>query len=104
MTHDDFVKGIEDSYKDCVSILKKKNHDYAKESDPWANFRYAEIAGVDVTDAILVRILDKLARISNIVHKGERLVLDEKVEDTVNDACNYLQILKQWLKENEKNL
>jgi len=44
----------------------------------------------------MVRILDKMARISNLMHK-EAKVKDETVLDTIADAINYLAILLAWL-------
>ena len=78
---------------ECISILEKKNADYASESDPLKNFNASEIVGVDRERAILVRIMDKISRISNLLDR-DPLVKDESLEDTINDAINYLAILK----------
>ena len=94
-----FYESIEKTYKDGLEIIKKKNHDYAGEADPWANFRFAEMVRVSVPKAILVRMSDKLARISNLIDK-EAKVEDEKIEDTLLDLINYTAILKAYL-ENE---
>ena len=100
MTRIDFVKQIEATYKKCLGILEKKNKDYAGETDPWRNFRWSELADIDVPHAIMVRILDKMARISNLLTK-EADVKEEKIEDTIEDAINYLAILLAFLKDNK---
>ena len=96
MTRDEFVNSIEKFYAGGVGILKLKNQDYAGDQDPWANFRWSEIAGVDVPHAIMVRILDKMARISNLL-KRDGVVEDEKITDTIQDCANYLAILHSYL-------
>lgn len=97
MTQQEFIKTIEDIYKEGVDIIRKKNTDYAKEHDPFMNFRFAELVGVSVPRAILVRMSDKLARISNVIDK-EVAVRDETVMDTLLDLCNYSAILMAYLK------
>lgn len=92
MTNEKFIQEIKKIYQEGVSLIEKKNADYATEADPWRNFKFAELVGVSVDRAILVRISDKIARISNLTEK-EASVVDEKVEDTILDAINYLAIL-----------
>jgi hypothetical protein len=75
--------------------MRAKNQDYAGDKDPFKNFRYAEMVGVDVERAILVRMSDKLARISNCLDK-EVQVKDETVNDTLSDLINYTAILKAY--------
>lgn len=91
-----FFDSIEKTYKDGLEIIHKKNHDYAGEEDHWKNFRYAEMVGVSVERAILVRVSDKLARVSNLLDKDPE-VLDERLEDTLLDMINYLAILKAYM-------
>ncbi len=96
MTRDKFIKNLEETYQKGVELVKKKNHDYAKGTDPWANFRFAELVGVSVERAILVRMSDKIARISNVIDK-DILVKNESIEDTLIDLINYTAILKAYL-------
>ena len=96
MSREIFIKHIANTYGRCIDILEKKNKDYGKDDDPWANFKFAAIAGISVEDAIMVRILDKMARISNLFHK-EATVKDERIQDTIEDAINYLAILLAWI-------
>jgi len=95
-----FIESIENTYKQGVEIVKLKNQDYASEDDPWKNFKLAELLGIGVEEAILLRVSDKIARIANLIHK-EPAVMDEKLEDTILDCINYLAILKAH-REKEK--
>lgn len=101
MTRDDFVKSIEETYAKGVEIVRIKNQDYAGDNNPFKNFESAAVAGVGISRAIIVRILDKLSRISNIIDK-DRAVKDETIEDTILDAINYLAILKAYLENGSK--
>lgn len=68
---------------DALDLMKKKNHDYAANEDPFRNFRMFGSFG------ILVRLGDKLARLTSFEENGEFLVEDEKLRDTVLDIINY---------------
>lgn len=80
----------------CLETAVRKNHDYGgSNNDPFANFRNSTIAGVTVERGILVRLMDKMSRISTLLDK-EAQVKDEAVNDTIDDAINYLAILKAY--------
>lgn len=101
MNQSDFLKLIEENYKECVEIVRKKNKDYAGSDDPFQNFRLAELMGITSLErAILVRMADKLARISNLLNQDTE-VKEEKVSDTLNDLSNYAQIMRVYLEEKE---
>ena len=101
MTHKQFIEGIEDTYKKGVELIKIKNKDYAGENDPWKNFKVAELVDIDYKKAILVRVTDKLSRINNLLTKDPKVV-EESVEDTIIDCCNYLAILLEAIKDERK--
>jgi len=103
MNKTEFFEGIEETYKECFEIVKKKNLDYAGEDDQFKNFRSAFVVGLDYKKAILVRILDKFSRISNCIDR-EVAVKDEQIEDTIKDAINYLAILREAIKDDENNV
>jgi hypothetical protein len=98
MLQKDFFNSIEVFYKTGVEIIKKKNQDYATEIDPFKNFRFAQMVGITPERACLVRISDKLARISNLLEKPESCT-DEKIKDTLTDLANYVAILSVMLDE-----
>jgi len=96
MNSTEFVQSIENTYKTAVEIVKAKNHDYAGTTDPFKNFKNSEFFNIPVEKGILVRLGDKMARISNLLD-SEAQVKDEKITDSIVDALNYLAILKAWL-------
>lgn len=98
--YQDIMNAIKKTYDDGISLIEKKNADYAKSDDFFRNFRSASIVGLNPDRAMLVRILDKIARVSNLLD-NQAQVGDEAITDTVLDAINYLAILKAYL-EHEK--
>jgi hypothetical protein len=102
MTNEQFIQSIEKSYADGVALIKIKNADYANPTNPFKNFESAIVADVDVKRAILIRVLDKISRISNLLER-EPKVVEEKLEDTVLDCCNYLAILKAKIEDESTN-
>lgn len=76
----------------CMNLIDIKNADYAKDSDPFSNFRTAEMMGLSPEDGILLRFLDKVSRLTNVYKNKETAVSDERIEDTILDAMNYLNI------------
>lgn len=85
LLHGNFVKALD--------LMKKKNIDYADEKDFFKNFREAEKLGITVEQGILVRMSDKISRVSNLLSKKEVSVITESVEDTLIDLMNYANIL-----------
>jgi len=92
MTSDELRANMSERFARCLEISQRKNADYAGDADPFANFRMASMVGVDPRRAILVRITDKLARISRLL-EHEAAVADESLQDSVDDAINYLALL-----------
>ena len=97
-TKDDFFKFLEETYANCVATSRRKNADYAGDADPFANFRLVEKLGIcSVETGILVRMTDKMARITNLLQEGRvNQVKDESVDDTLIDLANYSVILAAY--------
>lgn len=93
------IKDVEQTFTQCLDTLKKKNNDYAGEvpTDVYKNLRACAQFGVPPKMGVMVRLSDKFARIGNLMSQ-EAAVKDEAIEDTINDAINYLAILKSILK------
>lgn len=93
----DLLASMEATYARCLAIAKKKNADYAGASDQFANFKAAPalLSGVSVEKGILVRLTDKIKRIDNLL-THDAYVTEESMSDTIEDAINYLAILKAW--------
>ncbi len=96
MTTQELLDYLIKFFYDCQQIVSKKNRDYAVDGDAFKNFRFSTFVGVDIDRAILVRLTDKLSRISNLLDK-EPDVVDESIKDTIRDAVNYLAILSAYL-------
>jgi hypothetical protein len=97
MTKSEFQAHMALTFHECQEISARKNADYAGDSDPFANFRIVEHIGLcSVEKGIVVRMTDKLARISNLLERDAQ-VLDESVSDTLSDIINYAAILKAYL-------
>ena len=90
------LKSLKETYAKVLEIAERKNADYAGNSDPFKNFKMCEQFGVSVEQGILVRVSDKMSRIGNLLGK-EAQVKDESIFDTIEDAINYLAILKAYL-------
>jgi hypothetical protein len=69
-------------------ITQRKNNDYAREDDPFRNFReFGELG-------FLVRMSDKWSRIKCALYEKQELqVTDETIEDTLLDLANYCNLL-----------
>jgi hypothetical protein len=86
-----------ETFNKCFATAIAKNNDYGgSNNDPFANFRNSTIAGVSVEKGILVRLMDKMSRISTLLDK-EAMVKDETIADTIEDAINYLAIMKAYI-------
>lgn len=90
--------------KKAKALCDDKNIDYAQVKEPFSNFEMVEALKIcDAQTGILVRISDKIARISNLLKRnGERAVDEEKVEDTMLDLINYSIILLSYTMFSER--
>lgn len=102
MTRNDFLKELEETFKQGLELVKKKNADYAEDNDPFLNFRNSTAVGVSLDRGILVRSMDKMTRISHLLDR-DGVVKDEKIDDTLLDLINYIAILKVYLNDKSKN-
>lgn len=101
-------ESMRNTFLSCFDISVRKNRDYASIEDPYKNFKLFSIMTEDIdlgacdkTEiAMIVRLCDKFQRIVTLIGK-EPDVTDEKMSDTIQDAINYLAILKAW-REKEK--
>jgi hypothetical protein len=90
----------------ALSIMEKKNHDYAGESGdtPFANFSRTEAMGVCSTEqGFLVRVVDKVSRLSTFCQAGTLKVDNESYEDAILDIINYMILFSGYLKEKEES-
>jgi hypothetical protein len=98
-----YFEFAEKTCKEMIEMSRKKNADYAGSSDPFANFTQNDnCGGASVEQGFLVRMNDKMARISNFTKTGSLQVKDEAVEDTLKDLANYCLLFLGYL-ESQKN-
>jgi hypothetical protein len=78
---------------DAYELMKKKNADYsggASGYNPFLNFTRCENMGICTTErGFLVRLTDKMSRLSTFCDTGTFQVADEKLNDTIQDIINY---------------
>lgn len=86
----------------ALELMQKKNHDYAGKqgSEPFANFTRVEALGITTTEkGMMVRLSDKMSRLSSFMESHEFKVQDEKLRDTILDMINYSILLYAYLDE-----
>jgi len=91
---------------EALSLMEKKNHDYAgKEGDTqFANFTRSEEMGICSTEqGFLVRVCDKLSRLSTFTSAGTLKVENESYHDAVVDIINYMVLFSGYLKDKNNN-
>ncbi len=101
MNKEKYIAGHK-AYMDLMhATTVKKNADYCGVSDDaFHNFKLVESLGItDAGTAIMVRMSDKMARISSFLNKGTLQVSDETVIDTCVDLANYAVILALYFEE-----
>lgn len=97
------LNSLESTFKSCLETARKKNEDYGGlDNDPFKNFRNSNVVGVSVEKGILVRLMDKMSRVSTLLEKDSK-VKEESIEDTIDDAINYLGILKAYRQDVTRN-
>lgn len=80
-----------------LAIARNKNTDYAGNGDPFQNFRGSEAVGVSTPRGMLVRMMDKVARVSNLITRPPA-VANESLIDTCVDLAMYALILATYIK------
>lgn len=74
-------------FQEAIDLYNRKNHDYAEDVDPMSNFEKSRDFGVEPWRAVLIRINDKMSRLSQLSKKSAQV--EEKVRDTLLDIANY---------------
>lgn len=102
VTQKQYLEKFKKITEQMLEITKVKNHDYSTKEEWWnafKNFQIVETLWItSVEKWILVRMCDKVSRISNLIDwKGE--VKDESILSTLIDLANYSIILKIYLED-----
>jgi len=88
----------------ALKLMEVKNNDYAGSSGttPFANFERCEAMGICSTQVgMLVRITDKLSRLSTFTADGKLLVSNEGYEDAILDIINYCVLFSAFTKSKQ---
>ena len=102
MTRDELLKFHEQITKEARDLMSLKNRDYAGNDglEPFANFTRVESMGICKTEeGFLVRLTDKMSRLSSFVRSGKMNVKDESFRDTCVDVINYMVLLVAYTKD-----
>lgn len=93
----DFHKALCDEAR---ALSEKKNHDYAGRGgmEPFANFVRCEAMGICSTErGFMVRLTDKMSRLSSFADSGILAVSDESLRDTCMDIVNYVCLMLAYI-------
>jgi hypothetical protein len=82
------------------AIMRGKNQDYAGSDDALRNFRMAETLGSTMLSGVVLRLGDKVSRLSRAA-VGTQLT-NETVRDTILDIINYAVIALAIYQEEEE--
>lgn len=107
MTRDELLQFHEEITKEARSLMSLKNRDYAGNEglEPFANFTRVEAMGICKTEqGFMVRLTDKMSRLSSFVRSGKMHIKDESFKDTCVDVINYMVLLAAYLKEKESKI
>lgn len=95
----DFMEHQQNLFARAASLAQRKNDDYAGEGEAFRNFASVAALGIaSVEQGFLVRMTDKLSRLSTFASRGELSVRDESVDDTIIDLINYACLLSGYIK------
>ena len=106
MTRDELLKSHNELTKKAHELMKRKNADQAGKAgtEPFANFTRCEAMGICNTEAgMLVRMTDKLSRLSSFVEAGAFQVKDESLEDTCVDIINYAVLFHSFVQDKKNS-
>jgi hypothetical protein len=104
MTRDELLQFHEELCGAARELMSKKNRDYAGKDgvEPFANFTRVESMGICKTEqGFMVRLTDKMSRLSSFIHAGKMNVQDESFMDTCVDVINYMVLLAAYLNDKE---
>lgn len=74
--------------EEMADLHDRKNHDYSGD-DPLSNLRSSVEIGIPAWKGILVRLMDKWARLKTFAKKETLKVKDESIKDTLMDNAIY---------------
>jgi len=106
MTRDELLDFHIEVCEDARALMNLKNRDYAGGGgeEPFANFTRCEAMGICETEAgFLVRVIDKVSRMSSFLRSGKMHVEDESFYDAIIDVVNYMVLLGAYVKDKDED-
>ena len=106
MTRDELLDFHVHVCEDARNLMNLKNRDYAGGGgeEPFANFTRCEAMGICETEAgFLVRVIDKVSRMSSFLRSGKMHVEDESFYDAIIDVVNYMVLLGAYVKDKDED-
>jgi hypothetical protein len=106
MTRDELLEFHSQLCEQAKALMSLKNKDYAGNEgvEPFANFTRVEAMGICKTEqGFMVRLTDKMSRLSSFVRAGKMHIKDESFKDTCIDVINYMVLLAAYLHDKETN-
>tara|TARA_Y100000815_G_scaffold182905_1_gene166696 strand:- start:314 stop:661 length:348 start_codon:yes stop_codon:yes gene_type:complete len=107
MNREELLAMHEDLCAEARKLMERKNHDYASgkvETEPFGNFtRVASMGVTTVEKGFLVRMVDKMSRLSTFAQEGEFRVEDESLRDTIMDLINYGVLLYAYVQSKSED-
>jgi hypothetical protein len=86
--------------KELGELHDKKQRDYGRGEDPFANIRASEEWGVEAWIGAMIRLNDKVRRLQAYVLNGS--LANEGVEDSLNDIVVYAGIARVLFEDAQK--
>ena len=107
MNRDQYFEFHKALCQEALELSMRKNHDYSGGEDgrnPFQNFMFVEALamGVSTEQGFMVRMADKMKRLSGFCKTGTFQVSDESFDDTIKDAINYLALLAAYVKSKKQ--
>ena len=107
MNRDDLLELHDSLTKEAKELMQRKNHDYSGGENkelPFLNFSRVESMGITTTEkGFLVRMTDKMSRLSTFCKEGSFKVDDENLKDTILDIVNYSILLYAYVESKRRS-
>jgi len=108
MNRDELLKLHDALTKEAKELMARKNHDYSGGESrelPFLNFSRVESMGITTTEkGFLVRMTDKMSRLSTFCKEGDFKVSDETLKDTILDIINYSILLYAYVESKKQHV
>lgn len=102
MTTEEYFAFIDKICDEMKTLVRAKNADYTGGESPFANFKEAEMYGVDPIVGLSVRMGDKMKRLQSFCKQGKLEVKGEGLSEIAKDFIGYSWLLLGMIEEKRK--